>query len=95
MITSDKINLTDLITGYIYNQNVQFTIEEEINRSLAFLDVNLTYEENKIQTTVYRKPTANLAILSSKVNTSHTYKHTAFNMYILTEPCTYVRLQNY
>lgn len=45
-----------------YDVNVQFTIEKKNNRSLAYLDVKITHLNEKIQTTVYRKPTTNLKI---------------------------------
>lgn len=40
-----------------YHPNLKFTIEHEINNSIAFLDLYLTRENNKITTNWYRKPT--------------------------------------
>ena len=35
-----------------------FTMQEEINNSINFLDVTISADENKISFNVYRKPTA-------------------------------------
>ena len=37
--------------------NLQFTVEFESNNSLAFLDVLVTQEQEKLTTSLYRKPT--------------------------------------
>ena len=48
-----------LFLNYLNNQhqNIAFTIETEQNQKLPFLDVVITRSNNKIRTSVYRKPT--------------------------------------
>nr|VZI11611.1 unnamed protein product [Spirometra erinaceieuropaei] len=49
--------------------DIQFTMEEELNNQLAFLDVQVTkLEDGKIRTTVYRKATNTRRILHFKSN---------------------------
>ena len=40
-----------------WHPNLQFTVEFESNKSIAFLDVLVTEEEEKLTTSLYRKPT--------------------------------------
>ena len=40
-----------------WHKNLHFTVEFEANNSLPFLDVLITREENKLVTSLYRKPT--------------------------------------
>lgn len=44
---------------YLNNKhsNIKFTVEQEIDGKLPFLDILLTKNDNKISTSVYRKPT--------------------------------------
>ena len=37
--------------------NTKFTFEEELNNTFLFLDVKISRENNKLTTSVYRKPT--------------------------------------
>ena len=39
------------------HKNIKFTLEIEENGSLSFLDIPITRENNKLVTSVYRKPT--------------------------------------
>ncbi|BHF60405.1 hypothetical protein SprV_0100337000 [Sparganum proliferum] len=49
--------------------DIQFTMEEELNNTLAFFDVQVTkLEDGKIRTTVYRKATNTRRILHFKSN---------------------------
>ncbi|BHF67862.1 hypothetical protein SprV_0301089100 [Sparganum proliferum] len=49
--------------------DIQFTMEEELNNQLAFLDVQVTkLEDGRIRTTVYRKATNTRRILHFKSN---------------------------
>ena len=50
--------------------NIKFTIEKESNNSLSFLDVKLTRFDNKIETSVYRKPTHSSRYLNFKSHSS-------------------------
>ena len=54
----------DVIPSYIElpclskcHPNMKFSLEEEKNRKLSFLDVEVSREGNKFATTVYGKPT--------------------------------------
>ncbi len=54
----------DTIPGFLHHlnsspgwENIQFTVELEINGSISFLDMWITRKENSFETTVYRKPT--------------------------------------
>ena len=40
-----------------YHSNIQFTVEEESNNSLPFLDILIQKESNNFSTGLYRKPT--------------------------------------
>ena len=40
-----------------YHSNIQFTVEEESNNSLPFLDILIQKEGNNFSTSLYRKPT--------------------------------------
>ena len=40
-----------------WHQNLHFTVEFESNNSIAFLDVLVTHEQEKLTTSLYRKPT--------------------------------------
>ncbi|XP_046542347.1 uncharacterized protein LOC124252739 [Haliotis rubra] len=42
-----------------HHSRMQFTMEEESDNKLPFLDVLVKKEENKLSTTVYKKPTHN------------------------------------
>ncbi len=43
-----------------YNNSIKFTFEEEVNRKINFLDIDIQIEkDNKITTNVYRKETNN------------------------------------
>ena len=37
--------------------NIKFTFEHELNNTFSFLDVKISRENNKLTTSVYRKPT--------------------------------------
>lgn len=51
-------------------------------RPPAYLDVKITQENETIQTTLYRKPTAKLEIVQSTTNTPKNYKVSTLNTYI-------------
>ena len=40
-----------------WHQNLHFTVQFESNNSIAFLDVLVTHEQDKLATSMYRKPT--------------------------------------
>ena len=47
-----------------FNQNIQFTFEKETNNELPYLDMLLIRKDNKIITSIYRKPTSRGRILN-------------------------------
>lgn len=49
----------DILNKYInnINKNIQFTIENEKDNSINFLDLNIKKQNNKLQYSIYRKPT--------------------------------------
>jgi len=54
------------------NADIQFTKEIEENGKLPFLDCLVSHDNNKLQTTVYRKPTHTERLLGESSNlTSH------------------------
>ena len=57
-IFKDKRNALDFLT-FINNlhPNIKFTIEEESNNKLSFLDMSIQHINNKFYTSIYRKPT--------------------------------------
>ena len=48
-----------LFLGYMNKQHkcIKFTSESESNDSFSFLDINITRQDQKFKTSVYRKPT--------------------------------------
>lgn len=56
------------------NPDLKFTMEEENNGKLNYLDVSVIRNNDKIETTVYRKPTTNENIIPKKCYTQHSYK---------------------
>lgn len=57
-----------------WHTNLHFTVEFEKNRSIPFLDVLITHEEDKIITSMYRKPTHTGLYLLWDSNQSRRYK---------------------
>ena len=55
-ISKDKIVEFHTHINKLY-PNLQFTVEFESNNSMAFLDVLVTQEQEKLTTSLYRKPT--------------------------------------
>jgi predicted GIY-YIG superfamily endonuclease len=68
-----KLLLTHLNT---IDNNVKFTLEEEKDTKLPFLDILITREHNKFITKVYRKPTDKGAKLNYNSNHSYATKAT-------------------
>jgi len=55
------------------DQHISFTIEEENNKQMAFLDTLVTRKDNALITDVYRKPTQPIGIwISSPTMTNDT-----------------------
>ncbi|UYV71444.1 hypothetical protein LAZ67_8003217 [Cordylochernes scorpioides] len=77
-----------------YNNSLHFTIEKENNCTLPFLDIKIMKIDNRLQTTVYYKPTftpnyikfSSFCPISHKINTVKTltkriYTHCSLNLY--------------
>ncbi|BHF62895.1 hypothetical protein SprV_0200588300 [Sparganum proliferum] len=71
IIDGDKINYyAELLNSII--PDLQFTVEEEVESKLLFLDVLICRQpDGKLATSVYRKPTNTLQMLSN--NSNHRY----------------------
>ena len=50
------------------HDRIEFTMEMEINNSIAFLDVLISKNNNRLTTTVYRKPTHTYRYLNYRSN---------------------------
>ena len=57
-----------------WHLNLQFTVEFESNNSIAFLDVLVTQEQEKLTTSLYRKPTHTGLYLLWDSSQNHGYK---------------------
>lgn len=65
-----------------YDPNIKFTFEEEVQGTIPFLDVLLLRNNDKIETTVYRKKEANLNITPVTSRTPMCYKTSTIKFYI-------------
>ena len=60
--------------------NISFTIEEEKDGKLLFLDVlSSKNNTNKVMFEIYRKPTTTDSVIQYSSNSPHSYKFAAFN----------------
>lgn len=59
--------------------SIKFTVEREENRRLPFLDLMLTRNNNRIDISVYRKPTSTDRYITYNSFTSYQHKLAAFN----------------
>ena len=57
-----------------FHEQIQFTYEVEHNNKLTFLDILLIKNANKIDTTVYRKPTNNDVYLNWNTHAPTTWR---------------------
>ena len=70
------------------HSSIKFNAEHELDNSLAFLDVKITRDENKFQTSVYRKPSFSglgtsffsYCCRNFKTNSIQTLLHRAYNI---------------
>ena len=62
--------------------NIQFTIEEEVDRKLPFLDILITREEGKLRFSIFRKPTDSPLFISATSFHSMQHKHASLNFLI-------------
>ena len=70
------------------HQNIKFTFEHEHENTLSFLDVKICRENNKLTTSVYRKPTfsgiftnsKNVIPTDQKFSLIYTLLHCCFNI---------------
>jgi DNA mismatch repair ATPase MutL len=64
----NKTHIDTVVTEFnTIHPTINFTIENEENKKINFLDLTIHREHNKLDYTIYRKPTAtDILILSSK-----------------------------
>jgi hypothetical protein len=73
----DKINAESFLeTLNSIEPKIQFTLEEESNQKLPYLDILIERNTQKLNTKVYRKPTDKGILLNYKSNHSHSTKAT-------------------
>lgn len=71
IIKKDNIeNLKDKLTYNIIYNTIKFTIEEENNNKIPFLDLLLTRNQGQIYISIYRKPTSTERYIPFSSNTS-------------------------
>ena len=69
-----------------YNDNVKFTFEEEVNRKINFLDIDIQIgKDNEITTNVYRKETNNNTTIHK--DSSHPWTHKVNTCLLYTSRC--------
>jgi hypothetical protein len=52
---------------------IKFTIEEEVNNKINFLDISIEKTHNELQLGIYRKPTATDLVIHNE--SCHPYEH--------------------
>lgn len=84
-----------------YNKHLQFTIEEETNNQIPFLDLLITRDENqKLTTEWYSKPYSSNRLLNYhsyhptklKINVAHNFMHRVANL-TTNKPIMYLKKQ--
>ena len=71
-----------------WHPNLQFTVEFEPNKSIAFLDVLVTQEEEKLTTSLYRKPTHTRLYLLWDSSQNRRYKIGLIKTLVILTYCT-------
>lgn len=64
------------------NDNIQFTLETEIENKINFLDLTITRLHDKFQYQIYRKPTTTDATIHAESHHPFTQKMAAYNSFI-------------
>ena len=77
-VPTDKID-TILNTFNSYNHKIKFTIEEESDGKICFLDVLIIRDEKKIKTNWYQKPTCSGRLLNFYLDHPLSYKINVIN----------------
>lgn len=72
-VPEDKINETKVLFNK-YNKHIQFTIEEEVNQRISFLDVTCIRDNRAIKTDWFHKSTWSGRYLNFKSHLPMTYK---------------------
>ena len=77
-------------------RSIKFTIEVENNQMLPFLDVNIHKKENKLEFSVYRKPTNNLSYIHFYSGHNNKTKESVFiSMFLRAfRICSVIHLKN-
>jgi len=87
MVTKESSNVPSIETALTrlnsFHNNIKFTYEIEKDNTLAFLDVQLQRTEDKVQTTVYRKPSSNEMYLPWSAFTPRNWKVSTLKTLIL------------
>lgn len=78
--SEDLIKLHDYINGL--REKLKFTIEQETNNKINFLDLTIKRLEHQIEYEIYRKPTQINNIISYTSNHHIQHKNAALNTYI-------------
>ena len=75
-ICSIKIEYVEYILSVLngFDNNIKFTVEEEHDGVLSFLDILICRNDNSIETTVYRKFTNNVIYLNWNTFGTDTWK---------------------
>ena len=74
--------LDELLIAMNKLSKLQFTMEEEKDGSLNFLDLTITRNNSRLSYNIYRKPTTTDVIIPSNSQHSYTTKMAAFRYYI-------------
>jgi hypothetical protein len=70
----NKITPQDILEQFnTQHENLQFTINEEINNQIEYLDLKLTNKQGQLEIEVYRKPTTIDVTINS--NSCHPWEH--------------------
>lgn len=76
---SEAKKLKEILNSYAEYPTIKFTMEEEINGSLPFLDVLVTRKNNKLDFSIYRKPTSTDRFITRDSYCPRSTKLAAFN----------------
>ena len=79
---SDTASLQRLKSRLEEVSGLSFTVEDSIENSINFLDVNIDYKDGNYITSVYRKPTDNGRCLNGKSECPDRYKSSVVRAYV-------------
>jgi hypothetical protein len=71
---SRTTNINNTLKGFNkIHRNIKFTIEDEVNNKINFLDISIERMHNELQLGIYRKPTTTDLIIHN--DSCHSYEH--------------------